>query len=86
MPVHNKPPEENASNTQQAPYKKWQCLICGFIYDESKGWPRDGIAPGTRWGDVPSDWSCPDCLVGKDDFEMVELPSESIGPIAPTAP
>lgn len=55
------------------PYTTWMCLICGFIYDEAAGLPDEGIAPGTRWEDVPEDWACPDCGVGKDDFEMVEL-------------
>lgn len=53
--------------------KKWLCVVCGLIYDEAKGWPADGIAPGTRWEDVPEDWKCPDCLVGKADFEMMEI-------------
>ena len=44
-----------------------------IIYDEADGLPEEGIAPGTRWADVPDDWTCPDCGVGKDDFEMVEL-------------
>jgi len=49
----------------------WQCRICGFIYDESEGLPDEGIAPGTRWEDVPEDWECPECGVGKDEFDMV---------------
>ncbi|MGD8429432.1 MAG: FAD-dependent oxidoreductase [Ectothiorhodospiraceae bacterium] len=53
--------------------KKWLCIICGFIYDEAEGWPDDGIPPGTRWEDVPEDWVCPECGVGKADFEMIEL-------------
>jgi rubredoxin len=53
--------------------KKWQCIVCGYIYDEAEGWPDDGIAPGTRWEDVPGDWVCPECGVGKADFEMVEV-------------
>ncbi|MBC54403.1 MAG: rubredoxin [Gammaproteobacteria bacterium] len=53
--------------------KKWQCIVCGLIYDEAEGWPDDGIAPGTVWADVPDDWMCPECGVGKEDFEMVEL-------------
>lgn len=61
--------------------KKWMCIICGLIYDEAEGWPSDGIAPGTRWEDVPEDWLCPDCGVGKADFEMIEItddePAES---------
>ena len=54
-------------------YKKWECIVCGLIYDEELGWPEDGIAPGTAWDDVPDDWLCPDCGVGKEDFEMVEI-------------
>jgi len=53
--------------------KKWQCVVCGLIYDEAEGWPDDGIDPGTAWEDVPEDWECPDCGVGKEDFEMVEI-------------
>jgi len=59
--------------------KKWECIVCGLIYDEKLGWPDDGIAPGTRWEDVPEDWLCPDCGVGKEDFEMVE-----VGPVDET--
>ncbi len=57
--------------------KKWLCIICGLIYDEAKGWPSDGIEPGTAWEDVPDDWLCPDCLVGKADFEMIEITDEA---------
>jgi rubredoxin len=53
-------------------YKKYICLLCGYIYDEEKGWPEDGILPGTRWHDVPEDWFCPECGAQKADFEMVE--------------
>ena len=53
--------------------KTWICLICGHIYDEAQGDPEHGVPPGTRWGDVPADWSCPDCGASKDDYEMVEL-------------
>ena len=53
--------------------KKWQCIVCGFIYDEAEGLPGEGIAAGTKWEDIPDDWLCPDCSVGKSDFEMVEL-------------
>ena len=54
-------------------YKKWECIVCGLIYDEELGWPDDGIEPGTAWDDVPDDWLCPDCGVGKEDFEMIEI-------------
>lgn len=53
--------------------RKWQCLVCGFIYEEERGLPADGIAAGTSWEDVPEDWSCPDCGVAKSDFEMIEI-------------
>ncbi len=49
------------------------CLVCGHIYDEAAGAPDDGIAPGTRWEDVPANWTCPECGARKDDFELVEL-------------
>jgi rubredoxin len=58
-------------NTVQ--YKTWMCLICGFIYEEEKGLPDDGIAPGTRWEDVPMNWTCPECGARKEDFEMTEI-------------
>ena len=54
-------------------FKLFVCVQCGFEYDEAKGWPEDGIAPGTRWDDIPDDWSCPDCGAAKSDFEMVEV-------------
>jgi rubredoxin len=53
--------------------KRYLCLICGLIYDESAGWPDDGIEPGTKWEDVPENWACPDCGAGKEDFDMIEI-------------
>lgn len=53
--------------------KKWQCGVCGFIYDEAQGLPEAGIAPGTRWADIPDTWVCPDCGAPKSDFAMVEI-------------
>ena len=54
-------------------YKTYMCLICGFIYDEAKGLSEEGILPGTRWEDVPVNWTCPECGARKDDFEMVVI-------------
>jgi rubredoxin len=54
-------------------YKLFQCVQCGFEYDEARGWPEDGIAAGTRWDDIPEDWSCPDCGAAKSDFVMIEV-------------
>ena len=56
-----------------APWVTWMCLICGWVYDEAAGLPDEGIAAGTRWADVPMNWSCPECGARKDDFEMVAL-------------
>ncbi len=53
-------------------WKVWECNICGFLYDEALGMPDEGIAPGTRWDDIPDDWVCPDCGVAKADFSMIE--------------
>ena len=53
--------------------KKYMCLICGFIYDEAVGSPEEGIPAGTRWEDVPPNWTCPECGARKEDFEMIEL-------------
>ncbi len=48
--------------------KKYVCDVCGYVYDEEAGDPENGIAPGTAWEDVPEDWVCPLCYVGKDQF------------------
>ena len=53
--------------------RTWMCLICGWIYDEAAGLPDEGIAPGTRWEQVPPNWTCPECGARKEDFEMVEI-------------
>lgn len=55
---------------KQIEFRVWQCIVCGFVYDEAKGLPEDGIAAGTRWEDIPADWACPECGVAKADFEM----------------
>ena len=47
---------------------KWVCNICGYIYDPEVGDPDNGVAAGTAWEDVPEDWVCPLCGVGKDQF------------------
>ncbi|MBE5834010.1 MAG: rubredoxin [Butyrivibrio sp.] len=47
---------------------KYVCNVCGYIYDEAAGDPDNGITPGTKWEDLPADFVCPLCGVGKDDF------------------
>jgi len=70
--------------------KRFVCLGCGFLYDEALGLPEHGIAPGTRWADIPENWACPDCFTPKHRFEMVEIPYAAgetrlprVGPIMP---
>ena len=59
---------------------KYVCDVCGWEYDEEKGYPEGGIAPGTKWKDIPDDFECPLCLVGKDQFSAAEYRSTT-GPI-----
>jgi rubredoxin len=47
---------------------KYQCTICGYIYDPEKGDPNSGIAPGTLFENLPADWVCPQCGAAKEDF------------------
>jgi len=48
------------------------CLVCGWSYSERDGHPESGVAPGSSWDEVPHDWVCPECGVGKDDFTRLE--------------
>ena len=51
----------------------FRCEVCGYVYDEADGEPREGFPPGTSWDDVPDDWCCPDCGVReKVDFVAAE--------------
>lgn len=50
---------------------KYICEVCGYIYDEEVGDPDNGIAPGTPWENVPEDYLCPLCMVGKEFFQQV---------------
>jgi len=52
--------------------KKYECTVCGYIYDPKIGDPDGDIAPGTKFEDIPDDWVCPECGVGKEDFEVLE--------------
>ena len=65
-------PDENQNRREFNPPLAWD-PICGFVYDEEKGYPEDDIAPGTKWEDVPPNWSCPECGARKEDFEMIEI-------------
>ena len=54
--------------------KKYVCSVCGYVYDPEEGDPDSGIEPGTAFEDIPDDWCCPVCGVGKEDFEPEESP------------
>ncbi len=51
---------------------KYECDVCGYIYDPEKGDPSQDIAPGTAFADLPDEYVCPECGVGKEDFSPVE--------------
>jgi rubredoxin len=51
---------------------KYRCLVCGYIYDPAIGDPEGGIAAGTSFALLPDTWVCPECGVGKDQFEKVD--------------
>lgn len=52
--------------------QKYICTVCDYIYDPALGDPDSDIKPGTAFEDIPEDWECPDCGVGKEDFEPFE--------------
>lgn len=51
---------------------KYECTVCGYVYDPALGDPDGDIAPGTPFEEIPDDWVCPVCFVGKEDFEPIE--------------
>ncbi|MBL7129940.1 MAG: rubredoxin [Candidatus Omnitrophica bacterium] len=51
---------------------KYRCIVCGYVYDPAVGDPDNGINPGTAFEALPESWVCPECGVGKDNFEKVE--------------
>ncbi len=53
-------------------YKQYQCILCGYIYCEEKGDPEEDIAPGTKWGEIPDNWICPECGAIKTEFDIIE--------------
>ncbi|HML48632.1 MAG TPA: rubredoxin [Clostridia bacterium] len=64
---------------------QYVCSVCGYVYDEAKGIPDAGIAPGTRWEDLPGDWVCPLCGATKAEFKPAGAKSEPAQPSQPAA-
>ena len=73
VPGGGRPEDEKVGADSDGELKTWQCILCAFVYDEAAGMPEEGIAPGTRWADVPESFGCPDCSAKKADFEMIEF-------------
>jgi rubredoxin len=48
---------------------RYVCSVCGYVYDPAEGDPENGIEPGTKFEDLPDDWTCPVCGAEKDQFE-----------------
>lgn len=63
---------ENERKGCMVEYRRYLCSACGYIYDESLGDPDSGIAPGTRFEDIPEDWVCPQCGVDKSFFDLLD--------------
>ncbi|HPF87798.1 MAG TPA: rubredoxin [Candidatus Limiplasma sp.] len=66
--------------------KEYVCSVCGYVYDEAKGIPEAGIAPGTRWEDLPEDWVCPLCGATKAEFEARSADASLTAPLPAAQP
>jgi Rubredoxin len=55
-------------NLEEITMKKFVCSVCGYVYNPESGDPDNGIAPGTKFEDLPDDWTCPLCGAGKEEF------------------
>ncbi|MEG2176983.1 MAG: rubredoxin [Oscillibacter sp.] len=62
--------------------KQYRCSVCGFVYEEAKGIPAAGIAPGTKWEDLPANWTCPLCGAAKSEFEEQGTAAPAKKPVA----
>ena len=63
---------EKIGENKETNFKKYACNTCGWVYDEELGIPSEGIAPGTKFEDLPEDFSCPICCVNKEEFSIFE--------------
>lgn len=68
--VETGPPRGGARDKEER-MDKYECTVCGYIYDPDKGDPDGGIEPGTPFEDLPDDWVCPQCGADKDMFEKI---------------
>jgi len=68
MPSSCETKTDDSKGKEESLMKKYVCNICGYVYDPAAGDPDSGIEPGTAFEDLPEDWVCPVCGVGKDQF------------------
>lgn len=61
--------QPNINPKKKIKMEKYTCDVCGYVYDPAVGDPDNGIAPGTKFEDLPADWVCPLCSVDKTHFE-----------------
>jgi len=61
----------NQKNIEVMKNETYECTACGYIYNPAVGDPENGIAPGTKFEDLPDDWTCPLCGVGKEEFQKL---------------
>ena len=62
---------EHFESKGETKMKKYECTVCGYIYDPAQGDPDNDVKAGTAWEDVPGEWVCPLCGADKDMFEVV---------------
>lgn len=62
--------------------REFVCSVCGYVYREASGIPQAGIAPGTRWEDLPDDWVCPLCGAAKAEFQERGAAAPKAEPVA----
>ena len=72
MRIDTKRISKSGGEAEMQTFRKLKCVICDHIYDEKEGDPASGLAPGTKWEDVPETWTCPDCGATKDAFVVVD--------------
>ena len=62
---------ETVNQLNKKDMTKYECDVCGYVYDPAKGDPDNGIDPGTPFSELPDEWVCPLCFAGKEDFSPV---------------
>ena len=64
--------KEKLNNQMEEFMQKYECNICGYVYDPAVGDEENGIAPGISFEDLPDDWVCPECGAVKDEFSPID--------------